>query len=318
MARIISVLTAVLLATSALAQTTTTQTITDALIVRTQTSDFQDQITFGPSDCATTFTVRYKYTPTLGTACSDITFFATDLTSCPDTQRDGDLFLKTVSYLTLAAIPQGNFDVKVPELPGFVAQTLEDGGVTTVTTACGDLGKEKIHLVCGSANAGTLGSCVNYGSTTTKLKASPLKLKYDTLPPSAPSITEVLGTNGTATLTFTINADATYAEATVTEVSTDGGVDVTTQRPQANAETGKVKVTGLTNGVPYILQLRFIDAAGNVGPLSDAVGVTPVRTVGFWGVYKDAGGTDEGGCSVSWGLMPMLAALLFMMRRSSR
>jgi hypothetical protein len=232
-------------------------------------------------------------------------------------QRDGDIFLKTISYQTLSAIPQGNFDVKVPELPGFISQTLEDGGVTTVTTACGDLNEEKTHLVCGSANAGTLGSCVNYGNTT-KLKASPLKLKYDTLPPSAPSISEVIGTNGTATLSFTINADATYAVASVTEVSTDGGADVTTERAQANAETGKVKVTGLTNGRPYILRLRFVDAAGNVGPLSEPVSVTPVRTVGFWGVYKDAGGTDVGGCSMSWGLMPILAALLFMMRRASR
>jgi len=315
MARLISALFLVLFANAALAQST--QVITQPLIIRGPNSDFEEQISFGPSKCDMTYSVRWKYTSSLGVACSGVTFWSTTATICGDAPVSGDVTYPEVSQAVLTVNPTGTFDVKVAELPGFKAQTLADGGVTTATS-CGGLNQEIEHLVCGSAAGGTLGVGCGFGGTTPpKLKASPLKLKYDTKPPTAPEITDAIATNGTAILTHAVNADAVFVIPVVTEVL-DGGTGATTEQESRAAENNKVKVTGLTNGTTYNIQLKFVDLAGNVGPLSDSRAVTPIPTFGFWGAYQAVGGTDTGGCSVSWGLMPILAALLFMMRRASR
>ena len=237
MARLNSALVVVLVATSALAQTTTTQVVTQPLIIRTQTSDFQDEIPFGPGECDSTFTVRWKYTSSLGTACSEVAFWSTTATSCGDAPLSSDKTYPSVSQAVLLISPSGNFNLKVAELPGFKTQTLEDGGVRAAAT-CGELNKETQHLVCGSANAGSFGTCGTFGGTTvTKLKASPLKLKYDTLPPAAPSITEAVATNGAATLSFSPNADAAYVVPIVTELL-DGGQGGPVERAEVANENG--------------------------------------------------------------------------------
>ncbi len=317
MVRFITALSAFMVATAAFAQTTPVTTVTQPLIIRSPSDNLKDTFTFGPDTCAQTLTLNWTYTPSFGVVCSDITFWATDASSCGDAPVGADVPYTSASYATVLSARTGPIYVKVAELPGFVSTTLADGGVTSATT-CGAADTYKVHRICGAATAGSLGSCQVFGgATTTKLHASDLKLVYDTQPPSAPVITGSTATNATATIAFTVNADALHVQA-ITTASTDGGDAASVTHPVEIASTGSAKVTELQNNTTYTVQLRFIDAAGNVGPLSDPITVTPILTYGFWGAYRAAGGTDQGGCSISWGLMPMLAALWFMMRRASR
>ena len=64
------------------------------------------------------------------------------------------------------------------------------------------------------------------------------------------------------------------------------------------------------------MRLRCIDAAGNVSDPSSSVSVTPIKTLGFYGFYKQSGGTDTG-CSTGLGLVPALVAL-FALRRARK
>ena len=42
-----------------------------------------------------------------------------------------------------------------------------------------------------------------------------------------------------------------------------------------------------------------VDLAGNASPVSNITCISVVPTTGFWGVYKDSGGTVQPGCACS-------------------
>lgn len=314
MIRFTSVIFAVMVAQSAFGQS---PAITQPLIIRGGTNNFDDPIRFGPSRCGETVRLTWTYTPSLGTACSELTLWSTAQSSCGDGPASGDVTYPSVSQVVLVGAKTGAIDVKLVELPGFVSQTLSDGGVTN-PVVCGAPDTLVEHLICGSATSGGLTGCFNLPLTPPKMRASPMKLVFDTKPPTAPVIVEENATNESATITFEKNTDAAFVVATATEVVEDGGAPDPVESPKAAATQGTVKVTDLTNNRTYSVQLHFIDAADNVGPKSEPVLVTPIPTVGFWGAYQRAGGTDQGGCSISLGLMPILAAAWFIIRSVSR
>ncbi len=330
MSRFVAIFIALSLAGPALGQTTTTANIvTQAFIIRTPESDFVDTITFRGDACEATYSVKYKYTQGFapGGICSDFVIWATDAKACADAPASNEPPLLTVGQYSLTATPTQVFNVHIAALPGFVTSTLSDGGVTSAT-ACGDpnIKTTVTHRICGAATPGTLGSispCAYVTTSTAKLKASELKLIYDTEPPVAPVIEgEPKGANGQATILFQANTDAAKVVPVVTLVGVDGGADEPTD-PRAAvpivSTARRVSITGLQNYRTYRVQLYFIDAAGNEGPLSAPAFVTPIKTVGFWQIYKDAGGTSEGGCSsTGLGLLPLLAGVWLFLRRTSR
>jgi hypothetical protein len=72
----------------------------------------------------------------------------------------------------------------------------------------------------------------------------------------------------------------------------DGGVP---SWRNVGGEVGtRVTLTGLENGVRYLVRGIAIDEADNRGPASDPVGTTPVASSGFWEAYGDAGGSEVG------------------------
>ena len=315
MVRFITALSAFVVATAALAQTPTT-TITQPLVIRKPSDSLKDRFTFRGDWCDQTITLNWVYTQTFGLVCSEITFWSTTGT-CGDAPVSGDVrYPDSTASLAALATRSGPINIKVSELPGFVSTKLDDGGVT-VGTACGAEDSSIPNYICGSATGGSIGGCQgSFGTTPTKLHPQ-FQLIYDTKAPTAPIITSTSGTDGTALVNFTINSDAANVQALVTEVI-DGGAGTPMEYPDEPASTGHVKIKNLVNNTTYAVRLRFSDEVGNVGPYSAEQLVTPILTYGFWGAYQGAGGTNEGGCSVSWGLMPILAALWFMMRRASR
>jgi len=204
------------------------------------------------------------------------------------------------------AVKQGTFTVTIAELPGFNASA-SDGGLTV----CGSANVAKTQRICGSIEYGIssgFGAC-----TTSKLNATPLKLVYDTAPPAAPTITQYGALDQGVRIGFTAPSDA----STVT-VEAKGPSDADYRQLAETASTNtQIQGKGLQNATTYDVRLRSIDAAGNVSDPSSSVSVTPIKTLGFYGFYKQSGGTDAG-CSTGLGLVPALVALFALRRRARK
>lgn len=131
---------------------------------------------------------------------------------------------------------------------------------------------------------------------------------------------KVVVSHGTATTTETATgADVTF---TVTCTPVGGGAAATA--------TGNASQTitcgGLVNGTTYVVTAQGTSAGGegNVGavsaPYSDANATTPQPFEGFWEVYQQAGGVEQGGCGAGGGgaLAPAAALLALLALRRRR
>ena len=306
----LATLCTVLAATASLAQTTV---VGPRLAILRSDDPNVDTYTFGASACNDTLTLTWSNTlTTLAASCiqNDLKLWST-AGECLDTGPGAsDVRYENVPFITLVGLRQGTFTVKIAELPDFKTTTSTDGGTTLLP--CGDATPfTKVHKVCGVVNY-ALNSGFGCGTAQPQV-ATPLKLVYDTEPPAAPTIKEYAAQDQGMQLGFTVSSDAATV---ILEVKGPDDPDwrELAEVPAANAE---VKGTGLVNNVPYLARLRAKDAAGNVSLPSVEITISPIRTLGFWGYYKDAGGTETGGCSVGAGLMPLLFAA-FAFRRARK
>jgi hypothetical protein len=280
--------------------------VTPQISLRRVGDTTNDTYTFGAAQCGDTITVQWQNTTTIAyvTTCSSnsmkVWSTAGECSNAPpaDAVRYDD-----IPGLTLQGIKQGTFNVKLAELPGFNTAVTTDGGVV----ACGTTGITKQHRVCASIEYATF-TGVTCGTTTTAT-ASPLKLVYDTQPPSAPTITEYGAQDQGVKLGFTTDTDTTTVALEVRAMSE---VDYT-QIKEAVASNKSITGTGLVNGTTYDVRLRGIDGAGNISDPSVSIAVTPLKTLGFYGYYRSIGGTDKG-CSAGWGLVPVLGVWLLARR----
>lgn len=269
-----------------------------------------DTYTFGVAECNDTLTLGWTNTLTIPlTACSSnpLKIWST-AGECQETPGTADTRYEDVPSLTLNTIRQGTFSVKIAELPEFKTTTTADGG-TNLPCASGVV-TTKIHRICASVEyANFTGTC----GAAQRQTATSLKLVFDTQPPSPPEITEVSAQDQAVRLGFTVDSDTS-----VVTLEVKGPTDADWREIAETASTnGLIRGDKLENNVPYFARLRARDAAGNASEPSTEIQVTPIRTVGFWGYYKDAGGTEQGGCSVGVGLLPLLLAA-FAFRRARK
>lgn len=282
-----------------------------AIAINPILSPSSDSYTFGAAACNDTVTVRWTNTLTIIlTQCSQspLKLWAT-AGECQETPGTADTRYEDVPSLTLNGVRQGSFSVKISELPDFKATTSADGG--TLLPCSSSTPFTKTHRICGNVEY-ALSTGISCG-TTTKLAATPLRLVFDTLPPGKPTITDYAAQDEAVRAGFTVDSDTTTV---IMEVQ--GPTDVDFREIASTASTnGTIRGTGLQNNVPYVVRLRAKDGAGNPSEPSDSITATPIRTLGFWGYYKEAGGTDAGGCSVGTGLVPLLLAA-FAFRRARK
>jgi hypothetical protein len=86
----------------------------------------------------------------------------------------------------------------------------------------------------------------------------------------------------------------------------------------ANSTATSTTISGLQNGTAYNVGVIAYSVGGNPSTLSQTVIATPMPGADFWEVYKDAGGTEGGGCaSGAAGALALLgtASLLALRRR---
>lgn len=291
----------VLMAGAAVAQTTLAQ-----VTIRRAEDATSEAYTFTGDQCNASLNIRWANNGVVTSLCSSLRVWATE-GECGDAPGTGDLRYEDVPQLTFQTVRYGTFTLKVAELPGFANAAATDGGVAQT---CGTAGFTKTHRVCGNIDT-SFNGCVS----VSKLAASGLKLVYDAQPPGVPEMTEVTPQDQAVRVAFKVDSDTAtvQVEAITSAALAAGGTDyvMVGEAPVANAY---VRGEGLENATPYMVRLRGLDAAGNVSAPSDAVEVIPVRTLGFWGYYKDKGGTEGQGCSAGLGMVPLAAALLALRR----
>jgi len=244
-----------------------------------------------------------------GNACGNTQIFLTNSQSCPDTPNttgaDGgsqDLVIGTIDINTIATGSGTIPSQRMRDMPGL-------GG------NCPD-GQDITNAVCASLSYRATGSTScdsNLTSSTT------LTLHYDAKPPVPPGMNVLaqdskivvqLDPQGETLLRYEIQ----YAEAP----PNDGGPD---WRQATNLEATKTSesITGLTNGVVYLVRAQSIDEVENPSGYTDPQSATPQASNGFWGEYKDAGGHELGGCNVADAAVPSvfgaLGVLVALIRR---
>lgn len=285
--------------------------VTPQISLRRAEDPNTDTFTFGAGSCNATINVAWTNTTTIGfvTQCSSSPVFKVWSTTseCGNAPLTGDVRYDDIPALTLQTVKQGQFTVKLADLPGFNSSVTTDGGVVT----CGTDGISKTHRVCGAIEY-TVFTGVSCGTATTTT-ASPLKLVYDTAPPIAPTITDYAAQDQGVKVGFTVDADTTTV---LLEVRAQGEADYRQIQESSTASATAIIGKGLVNNTTYDVRLRARDSAGNTSEPSVAIAVTPIKTLGFYGFYRQQGGTD-GGCSSAPGLLFLLgAALLFWRRRN--
>jgi MYXO-CTERM domain-containing protein len=271
-----------------------------ALAQISMTVNGQSSMTVSTGDCATEVPVTWTLS-TAGYVSSDLSFWATTGT-CGDAAAAGDVSYDSVSQTTLLTTRSNSFVVKVTDLPMFSSS---DGGY------CGSVGTNRTVKICAAISIATS----SYVAATVTKVSSPPTIVYDTEPPGPPSLDDVVAMDKALIVKFSVATGTTLVRF---EVRPQGGTDFTPSESVSGDSTA-VTLPGLDNDTTYDVQAVGEDAAGNVSDPSNLISGTPVRSDGFFAVYRRSGGTGNGGCTMAGSgtlaVLGLLAAAGFVFRR---
>ena len=208
----------------------------------------------------------------------------------------GDLTASSDSCLLLTDSAQslsssGNtFEVSLAKLIG----TMDEADDIDVTerNCCADRegysGSTNVYVYVGSDSAGA-----------TDIEYDIVSFEFDYLAPSAPSGTsaEVLG----ETVSVSWDASSGESEDTTYTVyySTESFDSIEGIASESAGTDRSATLVDLTLGTEYFFRVGAVDDFGNVSELSEEVAATPKETYDGWESYKQAGGTEEGGCFIA-------------------
>jgi hypothetical protein len=172
-------------------------------------------------------------------------------------------------------------------------------------------------------------------SATETHTSSQAQIVYDAVPPGPPVLTTVNtgdqhlsvgfdapGDNDVADYRVRLSLKDTDLDEQVAASARDAGSGTTAYDCYDKAQEGDVgssksarvpasSETPLTDGLTYVVQVRAVDTAGNVGPCSNPVDGTPQTIDDFWRSYRQSNG-GESGCSSATsdvGIFPLLCLL---------
>jgi hypothetical protein len=258
--------------------------------------------TYGADQCGGM--VVATWTATLrGTPCNDMQVWITqgECGDAPVTSGQNDQVLASVPSTVVLGIHTGTITVNLADVPtGNIPYPVSyDGGVD-----CGAANTELDYKLCAAIPLQSSLTCiVNH--------ATPLAIVYDTEPPTAPAITNLVVKDSALTVTVSNSSDTdfVYLQA-MGGADTDFGHD--TQIIVADTETGTIQ--GLQDGVSYQVRAYAVDAAGNASGFSDVQTATPLHSTGFWDAYRTAGGGEQG-CAAAGAGPVLLGVLMLLFRR---
>ena len=219
-------------------------------------------------------------------ACTSLNIWTTASTcgTAPSTTNvPADVIVATVSSGSLTSgTASGTFSFSFNTLPSFT------------TNACGAVVDFTNSLCAAVTLNDTTNSCTGSIITSTPV----LTLRYDNVPPVAPTVTIVpLDGQLSVRLAPTDTTDSiSFFQVQYAPEPADGGT-VTYMGAGGNIPINNPNVTisGLTNGTNYLVRALSIDEATNQSPYSQPMVEAPVVTLGFYANYLNDGG-QPGGC----------------------
>ena len=269
----------------------------------TLTINGRSDVSVTPAQCSNDLAGRWE--PALrGTFCSALQFWVTP-GECRDTFAPGDLVLEEVTATDLVDggfVPVTLVRIPVNQLPLFT--TGEGGG----GVSCGALGVEHVYKFCSAVSMSLDFTCFSQ----TVVRGTPATIRYDTLAPPAPQLTNVEPLDSSISVGFTVTGDTHTVRAEV-----KGPLDADFSRSETvTTDVSTAVVEDLTNDITYLVRVVAIDAADNVSAPSMEVEATPRASLGFWGVCREAGCPSRPGCSTVAG--PYALAGLALLRLLAR
>jgi hypothetical protein len=259
--------------------------------VSVQSLTATDNLSVGPSLCGQTSSFTWRV---VGQPCADLSLWITTDSDCKETasaQSSGSVReLPSISRSTLGATGgSATATFQVSNLPIFSTSSGSDAGTVTCSP---DVEVEDTMLLCASTKSfDALGSC----SSTVVKATKPLSISYDTKRPAPPTIETVAPLDEALRVILEPPDDAAQVRVVVKRE----GAQVASETQ--GVDRGAVQVANLENGVTYQLEAYAIDAAGNVSSTFAAGEGTPNKTLGFYEKYREAGGSEMGGCGATGG-----------------
>lgn len=141
------------------------------------------------------------------------------------------------------------------------------------------------------------------------------RVVFDLVRPEAPTLTDAFATEFSISVEFegSTSLDVERHAVIFSSESFDGGVtpaQATSRTPRVvegdvDVDSGRVTVE-LEGGSTVWVAVAARDKAGNYSLVSDPMEVAVTSTINFWDVYRDGGGSEEGGhgCQVAGGDAP--------------
>ncbi|HZA52203.1 MAG TPA: MXAN_2561 family MXYO-CTERM-anchored protein [Myxococcaceae bacterium] len=247
--------------------------------------------TIGADDCAIDIPIRW----TLSSAvlpCTDLEFWLTT-GSCGTDPGEHEVISVVSQGSLFSGLTNDSFALSAADLP---VNAGADGG-----TGCGASGIEQTFKVCGRVRHDPTGFCGSDAPTATDNQ--PATIRYDSVPPDAPTITRVESLDSALSISVSVDDDTTALIVTVTDPA---GKVVRVEREVSSGTT--IRIGSLTNETTYTVTVVARDDAGNLSPESAPETGTPVLTCGFFCRYKSAGGS-EAGCSSGGGALLAFAGV---------
>jgi len=229
-----------------------------------------------------------------------------DQTSCPQTSSNGTTV--TAHSITIGTTSTNNF-ADPQTVSNRINAVFGAGCPTTATTL----------FVCVIDSAGN----VITGSIPLDLAAPPAP--FANTPTPGDSALNVSWSQGSGTVdagsvdggTGTANSYRIFCEPSAN--APDGGAITTRCADITGQGTTSTRVTGLTNGTEYAVEVTAVTLSGNESPHSNRVFGTPIEIQDFWRLYKTDGGREQGGCAAgAGGLVALLALAPLAWRRWRR
>jgi Synergist-CTERM protein sorting domain-containing protein len=268
---------------------------------QTITLNFADASTdtrvVGPNSCDARIAVTYDAVAGIA-LCERMEIWAS-AGGCETTRGDAPLLasLSNSDFLNNAGRVSGTLDVHVAALPIFNE------------VACADYADEAEVSICASFKVTQLyGDCLSVQSSTEPV------IVFDALPPPRPVIESVVSMDSALRLRVPTAVDVRlFVDLALAEDPEAPWVRVASTTTSGQGVT----VSHLENDVRYRLRVIAEDAALNVSEPSEVVEGTPIATQGFWGDYKDKGGSEVGCSAAGSGPLSLLALLALLWRRRS-
>lgn len=269
--------------------------------IRETPTNTSDQIVIGPSSCGTQRALFWIWNQVTPQACDNLRIWATSGGECGAEPKMGDKEYDSIPFIQLTTLRSGQFTINVDDLPGFAPGT---------STPCGGTSTNVTHRICASVR--TAIQCGGFQNATAQVASPALRIVYDVTPPNAPVISSLTAQDKALKVGYSVSSDTTEV---VPLVRAQGETEFRRRSVETVSSSKEIIIDSLLNGTTYEVVLRARDGAGNESTDSELNAGTPIRTIGFWGAFRDAGGTETGGCSFAPGPALGLLALTFWLSR---